>query len=241
MKKFSFVLVALFLFLSPGLINAHQPRLIDEQLTDIENPEISQAFYARLEGEPDYYQIESTESFKLYVGLLVPDISDVDKDYSAEIYKEDDHIHDISELTLEHEEETPLFIIDGIDFEWTYYFEEFGGDGYFSGPELRANESKEELPEGIQVEAGIYIIKVFSTDNLGKYVLVVGEKEAFPVKDMLETLVTLPKLKRDFFGKSPFTAYFNLVGVFLFVFVILITGFIALTVWGLKKYTKKRR
>jgi len=93
-----------------------------------------------------------------------------------------------------------------LEVDWTYFFEEFGGDGYYQGPEF-----KEE------VEKGEYQIEVFSPDNQGKYVLAVGEKEEFPLDETINTLLLLPSLKKNFFNKPPLTAYFNLIGLFLFV------------------------
>lgn len=49
------------------------------------------------------------------------------------------------------------------------FFEEFGRDDYPRGPEAR-----------VDVEAGVYLIKVYSADNQGMYSLAVGEQESFP-------------------------------------------------------------
>jgi hypothetical protein len=72
------ILFVLILFLSLETLSAHQPRLDTGTAVSIENPiivdnpEISQAFYGQLKGEPVYYQINSDTSFQLYVNLLVP-------------------------------------------------------------------------------------------------------------------------------------------------------------------------
>jgi hypothetical protein len=59
------------------------------------------------------------------------------------------------------------------------------------------------------VGPGVYRIQVSNVENRGKYVLAVGELEKFPPKVILRTLITLPKLKRDFFGKSPWLDPFS--------------------------------
>lgn len=72
--------LTILLLVSIILVFAHQPRLAyNENLTidnakRIENPEISQAFYGELKGQPDYYKIDSDKDFNLYVNLVVPDI-----------------------------------------------------------------------------------------------------------------------------------------------------------------------
>jgi hypothetical protein len=68
-------LTILALFLLPSLALAHQPRITEDRLTQVPNPEISKAYYGKLTGEPDVYVINANESFDLYVNVLVPDIA----------------------------------------------------------------------------------------------------------------------------------------------------------------------
>ncbi|MGZ7050099.1 MAG: hypothetical protein ACXVHO_08840, partial [Methanobacterium sp.] len=76
--KFKFIILLFVLFLSICAVSAHQPRVeLGVNTTPanpiiIQNPEVSQAFYGNLKGNPDYYQITSDKPFKLYLGLLVP-------------------------------------------------------------------------------------------------------------------------------------------------------------------------
>jgi len=171
-------------------------------LSLLENPEVSQAFYGELKGQPDYYQIQADQPIRLYVGILVPDVEDISKDVSVEITREETHEHSGKEY-YPHQEDF-YYLLDGENFKWQPYYEEFAGDDYFKGPELSAGE-KDGLPQGVEVEAGKYNLKVFSPDNQGKYVLVVGEKEEFPPKEIINTLVILPRLKK-FFDKSSWQA-----------------------------------
>jgi len=67
-------------------------------------------------------------------------------------------------------------------------------------------------------------VAVRSPDNRGKYTLAVGEKEEFPPAEVLRTLVVLPRLKREFFGRPAWTAYFNLVGLFIAVPLVLLVS-----------------
>jgi len=204
----------LFGLVLAGLVFAHQPRIVSgPAVTEIENPEVSQAFYGKLEASPALYRITSEEPFNLYVGILVPDIEGIDKDFSARVTSDNEM----------------LVLLDGTKHQWTYFYEEYAGDAYYKGPEFKK-----------RVENGIYDIEVFSPDNKGKYVLVVGEKEEFPPGEAIKTLVTLPKLKKDFFEKSPFTALFNRIGLYLLIFTATIVGIIISVVWLLRRKRLKK-
>jgi len=228
-----------FFLLATVSCSPHQPRIVSEEMTQIDNPEVSQAFYAELKGKPDYYQIKSEKSFKLYVGILVPDLEGIDKDISVEVRREDRETEEMPAQKAEEEE--ALIILNGLEYEWNRLYEPFGGDWYWEGPEFRDNSSEKKLPEGIEVDKGTYTIKVFSPDNEGKYALVVGEREEFPLQEMVQTLFTLPKLKAEFFERSPWTAYFNLVGVFLAISIGILVGIIVAVVVLVKKVRRARR
>jgi len=238
MNKVFLLSIFMGIFLLVTTSSAHQPRIVSEEVTHIENPEVSQAFYTELKGEPDYYQIKSEEPFKLYVGILVPDLEGIDKDVSVDIRRKDLHIGE--KLAKEYEEVEPLVILSGLEYEWTRWYEPFGGDWYWEGPELRSNPPEEELPEGVEVDEGIYTIKVFSPDNEGKYALAVGEREEFPLNEIVQTLFVLPRLKAEFFERSPWTAYFNLVGVFLAISIGILIGIIVAVLVLVKKVRRAR-
>jgi len=218
MKKIIFIL-AFLLFTQVTL--AHQPRIVDKEITIVENPEISQAFYGELNGGPEYYEITSAKEFELYLGVLVPDIEGIDKDISFTVYKDDEVLWDF----------------DGLAHEWTYFWEEFGGDGYYDGPELRSN-AKGEYPKGVMADSGTYQVKVFSPDNEGKYVLAVGTIESFPPNEILNTIKTLPTLKSDFFGKSAFSAFNNKIGMFIFGPVILLIILVGVIIYAIRRHKK---
>jgi hypothetical protein len=185
-----FILCLVFV-LAISLASAHQPRLVFDKTSSIENPfiisnpEVSQAFYGELKGMPDYYLIDS-ENFSLYLSILSPaGISNERKDFSVEVNNGE-------------------IILNGTNFTWTKFFEEFAGDNYWQGPEIEVNAS-----------AGKYLVKVSNPDNTGKYSLVVGRIESFPFGETVKTIYVMPKLK-TFFETSPFTAFFNIIGLFLF-------------------------
>lgn len=190
------VVIFIFLMFSLAVAAAHQPRLDTGANISIENPvivdepEISQVFYGELQGQPNFYKITSDKSFKFYLNLLVPVGPGIPPDYiSAEVLDANGNV---------------LLSVNGTNSTWESYFEEFGGDYYLKGPELRA-----ELP------AGTYYIKVFNSKNEGKYSIAIGEIESFPIDESLAALVTIPLLKEQFFGKPVSTLFFLFVGIIL--------------------------
>lgn len=175
MKKFLFL--AFGLLILPTLALAHQPRITEGRLTIVPSPEISKAYYAELVGVPDVYVINATTDFDLYVNVLVPDIAGQNKDVSAVIVKVGDT--------------GPLATLAGPSHTWTQFYEPFGADTYWKGPEYKSRAT-----------AGTYEITVSSPANDSKYSLAIGELEAFDRTEGLNALTTIPKLKKDFFGGS---------------------------------------
>jgi len=203
-----FIISCLFL---PDVF-AHQPRLVcDETTILVDQPEISKAYYGSLRGKPAVYRIASGEPFRLYVNILVPDMQAIDKDVSVKILKQGE----------------VLSVLDGGGFDWTQFYEPFAGDTYFRGPHYAQEQ-----------DAGIYEIQVYSPDNQGKYVLAIGDKEAFPLGELVRTYAVLPRLKSEFFGKSPFSAYLNIMGVFLAVNLVL-AGVILIVIFYSVKFIRK--
>ena len=198
-------------------VSAHQPRLVTgEQAVDIERPEISQAFYATLAGEPDLYRIEAPQEFKLYLGLLLPDLRETGTDIAAAVYR----------VAADGSAEL-IYTLDGEKHRWETFFEPFAGDRYYRGPEF-----EETMP------AGLYRIRVSNRENEGKYVLAVGREEKFSAAEALEMISVLPALKL-FFEKSPLTAYFNLVGLFM-VLLLLVAAALAAGLYRLSRLMKHR-
>lgn len=237
MERLALMTVSTCLLVLVGTALAHQPRIVSDELAQVQNPEVSQAFYGQLKGKPDYYKINSEQPFRLYVGILVPDLEAIGKDVSVEITKE--HEHRAEEAEHKHEEEEIRILLNGLDHEWTRWYEPFGGDWYYEGPELRSNPPEEELPQGVEVGEGTYTIKVFSPHNEGKYVLAVGEREEFPLNEIVSTLFVLPRLKAEFFERSPLTAYFNLIGLFMAVSIGILIAIIVGVVMIVKRVRKK--
>ena len=191
LRKFTIAIALLALF---SHAFAHQPRLVLHSQSNfdepyiIEEPEISKAFYGELKGGPDYYLIKSDRAFALYINILAPDISGARADFQVEVLDDSGSV-----LVALHQMA-----------EWASFFEPYAGDQYFSGPKFTKD-----------LGSGAYYIKVFNQDSSGKYALAVGAVESFPLEEIVKTLIILPRLKRDFFGKSIFSAYWNLSGLVL--------------------------
>jgi len=221
MKKL-LITIALFLpvFLLPTIASAHQPRIVTENPTIVTSPEVSKAYYGKLSGEPAVYTIISDKAFALYVGVLVPDILGQKKDVSAALLKDGRQIA----------------LLDGTNIEWKKFFEPFGNDTYWQGPEYKA-----------QADAGTYEIHVSSAQNDSKYSIAIGEIEAFDFKETLNALTLIPQIKKDFFNKSgvdfilsPFgwgliVIMFVLAFIFGFVYRMLLKKFARNTIHGAGK------
>ena len=90
-KHFNFglksIILLFILFLSICAVSAHQPRLevgVNSSMSNpivVQNPEISQAFYGSLNGQPDYYKITSNKTFELLVNILVPQSPGISSDF----------------------------------------------------------------------------------------------------------------------------------------------------------------
>ena len=207
LKRATYIII-LIIFLSLSFSIAHQPRLASDSSSlenpiMVSNPEISQAFYGDLNGNPAYYKISSNEEFRLYVNLLVPDTpGSGEKLVSAEILDENQNM---------------LAILDGNDFDWEVFFEPFGGDSYLKGPEFNQT-----------VPAGTYYIRVFNNENQGSYSLAVGDIETFPPDESLNAILLLPILKAGFFQVpvvEVFPQFLGIIialGVFMVIYTLLI-------------------
>lgn len=213
-RKFIFIIL---LILFVPVISSHQPRIIHESsLTNpvfIDNPEISKAYYGILNGSAHYYKIYSNQTFLFYVNILSPNVTDSRIDFSVDLIKDNQTIYTLN------------------GNNWTLFYEEFGKDYYLMGPEYETNLS-----------AGIYYLKVYNSDNFGRYSLAVGKTESFPPKEIINALYLSPTLKEKFFDKSPFSAFLNVFSLFfLLIIIVLVVAIYFLIKFLKKKFSKKRK
>lgn len=197
-------------------VEAHQPNFVNKTNDiKISNPEISQAFYGSMDNEPVTYSINSNSPFQMYVGLLIPDFANLKDGLSA---------------SIKNNQNEELVILDGLNnFAWQHYYEEFAGDWYWKGPEF-----KKEVP------AGKYTITVSNSYNNGKYVLVVGETENFPIEQVPKMFSELYKIKTEFFQKSGYSVFQNKIGEFLGIFILTLIILITSIIFLIKSIKKKR-
>lgn len=204
-----------FVLLLPVFALAHQPAVVDFTNYDdnevVEDVTLSQAYYGDLINFPHTYEINLTKPETLFVELLVPDIEGIDTNRSVLIVKRNPsgRVREVARLVPE-------------EAEWESFYEPFGGDSYLRGPSF-----KQEL------EAGSYLIEVSTGDNLGKYVLVVGEREDFSNLGYFETVKRIYEVKK-FYGKSPLAVLQSPI-ISVPLLVLLIVGFF-LRRWYKKKH-----
>jgi hypothetical protein len=217
--KNKIILVSILLLTFTFISSAHQPRLTYgdtltfEKPAVINNPDISQAFYGELKkGEPDHYAVTLSKDFPFYISVLTPDNANAAKEVSVMMISTNPPL---SSIPLE---------LDGKNFPWTKYYEEFAGDNYFKGPETEKT-----------LRAGEYMIVVSAKDNVGKYVLVVGKTESFPFVESIKTILALPSLKMTFFETSFFTIFSGIIGKGLLILI----AIIAILIFGIYKITRR--
>jgi hypothetical protein len=182
------ILKALFLlFLPVGFVSAHIPLVITQtnlhDITEITHPEISQAFYGKLDDKPHTYEIRNSEPFLLSAALLLPDIEGVSRNVAVIVIKETGRQGEVREVTR----------ILGKDAAWESFFEPWGGDRYLRGGVFSS-----------QVDEGVYRIEVSAPDNQSPYVLVIGSEEKWGDVGYFEMLGRIRDVK-VFFGKSKFS------------------------------------
>lgn len=182
MKK-PFLVICCFILLWTVL--AHQPRLSDETDLIVEAPEISKAYYKELKGTPHTYTITSEKEFDLYVNILVPKIEWITKDFTVDIEKR-------------WASDTLIKRMDWSVYERTEFFELFGYDTYLMWPEYKE-----------RADLWTYQITVSNETNTWKYSLAIGEIESFDREETINAYNTIPKLKREFFWKSPISFIFS--------------------------------
>jgi len=175
MKKIAILMI---LLLSLPVATAHIPEIVIEDRNYtvepiiVKEPEISYAYYGKLQGSPQLYKIESEKPFHLYVSLLVPYVGQESSEVEFHIVKDEEKI------VMMHDYQN-----------WTKWYEEYGGDWYLQGPEYEAD-----------VEAGVYLIEVHSDTNSEDYTLAIGNIERFGAVEILKTVFALPVMKALFWN-----------------------------------------
>ena len=151
---------------------------------EIEEPEISKAIYSTLTGDPHYYRIQSDIDFDFYAGILAAKIGEcaLDRKFSFEVL--DSEFHSIN-------------VADGENFEWEPWYEEYGKQWYWNGPEIGKNFLSDRV-----YKAGTYYIKVFNKTNTGQYIMAVGDIEKFSFTDIVGLLFSMGDIEDEYWDPS---------------------------------------
>ena len=165
---------------------AHKP-VLNESSTypadapyEIEEPEISKAIYSTLTGDPHYYRIQSAIDFDFYAGILAAKIGEcaLENKFSFEV------------LDSEFDK---IYLADGENYVWVPWYEEYGKQWYWNGPEVGEKFLSNEV-----FKAGTYYIKVFNKTNTGQYVIAVGDIEKFSFTDIVGLIFSMGKIEDEF-------------------------------------------
>lgn len=184
--KYFLILAVLWTFLWIPTSYAHQPRMPEGNSIVVLEPEISKAYYTQLSWQTHVYTLSSSTPFELYINILLPYKENPEKNISFTV---------VDKRTWESR------LFDGKDYTWKTFFEPFGYDTYLQWPEY-----KEKKP------AGDYEIIVSSPLNQQTYALAIGEAEQFDLKETINALNLIPKIKRDFFWTSPISFLLSPMG-----------------------------
>ena len=151
---------------------------------EIENPEISKAIYSTLSGNPHYYRIQSDVNFDFYAGILAAKIGEcaLESKFSFEVLDSEFHRIDLA---------------DGENFEWIPWYEEYGKQWYWNGPEIGENFLSDRV-----YKPGTYYIKVFNETNTGQYIMAVGDIEKFSFTDIVGLLFSMGDIENEFWDPS---------------------------------------
>jgi len=169
---------------------AHKP-VLNEKSTypaeapyEIEDPELSKAIYSTLTGDPHYYRIQSEIDFDFYAGILAAKIGEcaLDSKFSFEV------------LDSNFEK---IYLADGENFNWVPWYEEYGKQWYWNGPEIGKNFLSDEV-----FQAGTYYIKVFNNSNTGQYVVAVGDIEKFSFTDIVGLIFSMGDIEDQFWNRG---------------------------------------
>jgi len=223
-KLIQFTFLFLALVILPKQVFAHEPRLFEGAPVEIVmEPEISKVYYGKLQGIEHWYRIVSDRPFTLYLNILAPETAGAVTDTRVIVFKD--------EVTTGRDKIEPSGLLYELNYPpvtWQDYYEPFGGSRYLKGPEF-----KKTLPAGTYAA----IVTRKGESGEGRYALAIGEREKFGPVEIVKALVLMPRLKKDYFDSSPWTAYFNRSGLYLGG-VILILIVLALV---LKKYSRKQK
>jgi hypothetical protein len=150
----------------------------------------------------------------MYLNILSPDIKNTLKDYTIIIRGDKNNI---------------IATLSSSTSEWIKWYEDFGGDWYWKGPEFKQ-----------QFSAGTYTISVQNPTNSGKYVLAIGETESFPANQMLSTLKELYIVKTNFFNEPFYGIFYGIIGKYLLFSSEILVLILIIIIWFFVRKLRKK-
>jgi len=221
-KLIQFAFLFLALVVLPKQSFAHEPRLFAGTPAEIViEPEISKVYYGKLQGIEHWYRIVSDRPFTLYLNILAPETAGAVTDTRVIVFKD--------EVTAGRDKIEPSGLIYELNYPpvtWQDYYEPFGGSRYLKGPEF-----KKTLPAGTYAA----IVTRKGESGEGRYALAIGEQEKFGPVEIVKALILMPRLKKEYFDSSPWTAYFNRSGLYLGLTILVFVGLAFILIKYLKK------
>lgn len=184
------VFISIFIVLLSSSLLAHKTILNErsdypiDAPYEVEEPEISKAIFSTLDGGPHYYKITSEKDFNFYVSVLAAKIEGCDQKYKFSFEVLDSEFHQI-------------IFADGDIFDWWPWFEKYGDQWYWVGPEIGENFASNQV-----FKAGTYYIRVFNQNNKGKYIFAIGDIEDFSFSDIIGTIFSMGAIEDQFWGKD---------------------------------------
>ena len=212
MNKTLFTLATLLLTVTfhAGTASAHTPVYVGTE-SNITVPDAltSRAYYGELAGSPAVYTITSDKDFELYLNILSPYIPDARTDFV---------------VTITTSAGAPIALLNNTQTVWEKWYEEFGGDTYYKGPEFKQT-----------VPAGTYTLTVSNPDNKGKHVLAPGEAEVFTLAGTPETIHQVYLEKTLLFNKPWYSIFEGIIGKSLLGITFVLSALLLFIVYRLLK------
>lgn len=195
--------------------SAHTPVYVATQSSiTVPDAGTSRAYYGELAGTPAVYTISSDKEFSLYLNILSPYLPGARTDFTVEIRNSSGELFS----TLNEPSIT-----------WEKWYEEFGGDTYYKGPEFKQT-----------VPAGTYTLTVTNPGNSGKYVLAPGEAEVFTLAGTPETIHQVYLEKTLLFNKPWYSIFEGVIGKTLLVLTLALIAGVVFVLYLLRKRTQRR-
>ena len=221
-KRLVILTLSIIIILSTNITLAHRPLDTDgpatrEEPIIVSNHKLSWAAYNQLTtpNDVDYYRFQAQQGDKIYASLLVPEIERL-KEFNPDLaligpslnsdYAELSRTEVVDKLNFGPEE--GVIIKQYSKLTSDLFFEPFTQTSYWKKQKLIITAPA----------SGTYYLTVFSSkEEVGKYVLSIGQQEKWGLKDIIQ----FPKIwwKVRHFAEKEFSTYLILVLLLIIVVV----------------------